>query len=70
MHGGELPYLIALPVLRHVVEEGEQLVELLLRERVVLVVVAAGAAERQPEPDRRRRLDAVDDVLDARTPRG
>ena len=64
MNGGELPYLNALPLLRHVVEVGEELVELLLRERIVLVVVAAGAAERQAEPHGRGRLHAVDDVLD------
>ena len=48
-----------------VVEEGEELVVLALRQRVVLVVVALGAADRQAEPDRRRRVDAVDDRLDA-----
>ena len=50
--------------LGNVVEVGQDLVELLLRERVELVVVAAGATERQAEPDRRRRLDAVYRVLD------
>ena len=34
-----------------VVEEGEELVVLLLRDRVVLVVVALGAADGQAEPD-------------------
>ena len=50
--------------LRNVVEVRQDLVELLLRDRVELVVVAAGAAHRQAEPDRGRRLDAVDGVLD------
>ena len=52
-----------LPPLGDVVEVGQDLVELPLRDRVELVVVAAGAAERQPEPDRRGRLDAVHRVL-------
>ena len=56
--------LDGLAAFRHVVEEGEELVELLLRDRVVLVVVAAGAADRQAEPDGGGGLDAVDDVLD------
>ena len=55
-------------LLRHVVEESEELIELLLRERVVLVVVAAGAAKRQAQPHGRGRIHAVDHVLDARTP--
>src|SRR5262249_12009728 len=47
------------------VEEGEDLVELLLRNRVVLVVVAAAAAHRQAEDHRRRRLDPIHRVLHA-----
>src|SRR5262249_11084974 len=42
-----------LALLRDVVEVGEDAVELLLRNRVVLVIVALGAAQGQPEPDRR-----------------
>ena len=53
------------PLLVDAVEEAEELVELGLRDRVELVVVAAGAAHRQAEEDRRRGLDAVDGVLDA-----
>ena len=52
------------PELRHVIEEGEELVELLVRDRVVLVRVAARAAHRQSHERARRRLHPVDDVLD------
>ena len=45
------------------VEVGEELVELLLRNRVVFVVVAAAAVHREPHPGGTRGLDAVDDVL-------
>src|SRR5215831_14552169 len=44
------------------VEEGVELIELLLRDRVVFVRVAARAAHCQPQPGRGRRLDAVNDV--------
>ena len=47
------------------VEEREELVVLALRDRIVLVIVAAGAADREAEPDGRGRLDAIDDILDA-----
>ena len=53
------------PLFVDAVEEAEELVELGLRDRVELVVVAAGAAHRQAEEDHRRRLDPVDTVLDA-----
>ena len=46
-------------VLRGVIEEGRELVELLLRERIKLVVVAHGAAGSEAEPHGRRRLCAV-----------
>ena len=52
--------------LGRVIEERRQLVELLLRERIELVVVADGAASRQPHPHRGRRLGpvaAVDDPV-------
>ena len=45
-------------------EEGEELVVLLLRDRVVLVVVALGAAQRQAEPDLAERVGAIDVVAD------
>src|SRR5581483_12449625 len=48
----------------HVVEESEHAVEIALREGIVFVVVAAGTAERQAEPDGGGRFDAVGDVLD------
>ena len=49
----------------HVVEEGEELVILALGDRVVLVVVALGTADRQTEEDRPGRVDAIDDRIDA-----
>ena len=48
----------------HVVEEGEEPVVLALGDRVVLVVVALGAADRQAEEDRPGRVDPVDDRID------
>ena len=50
-------------LLRHVVEVREELVELALRNRVELVVVAPGAADREAEPHGRGRIHAVHDVL-------
>ena len=50
--------------LRRVVEERGKLVELLLRERIELVVVADGAAGRQPHPDRRRGLGTIPRIED------
>src|SRR5690606_38020258 len=46
------------------IEEREELVVLLLRDRIVLVVVAAGTLERQPEEGRGDRVRPVGDVLD------
>ncbi len=51
--------------LRHVVEQRVKLVKLPLRNRVVFVVVTPRAAKRQPEENRRRRLDAIHHGLDA-----
>ena len=62
--GAALPVAAVQTVLRHVVEEGEELVELLVRDRIELVLVAARAAHRQAHERAGRRLDAVDDVLD------
>ena len=47
------------------VEEGEELVVLALRERVELVIVAAGAAQRQAHQDRCGRVYAIGHVFDA-----
>ena len=60
---GVAVFVIA-PAIRHVIEVREEPVKLLLRERVVLVVVAPGAAQSQSQPDRGGGLDAVDSVLD------
>ena len=43
-----------------IIEEGEQLVVLALGNRVVLVVVAARASDRQAQKDRAGRADPVD----------
>src|SRR5262249_285449 len=48
-----------------VVEVGEKAVILAQGERVVLVVVALGADKRRPEPDGGRRVDPVEDGVDA-----
>ena len=50
--------------LGHVVEEGEELVELLVGDRIELVRVAARAPHRQAHERGGGRLDAIDDVLD------
>ena len=47
------------------VEEPGQRVEVLLADRVVLVVVAARAPDRQPEKRRADRVGPIDGVLDA-----
>ena len=44
------------------VEVGEQRVEVALRQRVVLVIVAARAADRQAQHHRAEGFDAIDDV--------
>jgi hypothetical protein len=53
------------PALVHVVEVGEQAVVVVLRDGVVLVVVAARALEREPEESRAEGVHAVGHVLDA-----
>src|SRR5207247_8565919 len=47
------------------VEEGEELVILALADRVELVVVALGTADREAEPDLAGRVDAIDNRLAA-----
>ena len=59
MMGGVSLMLPSIAVLRGVVEEGGQRVELLLRERIELVIVADGAAGGQAEPDLAGGLGAV-----------
>ena len=56
--------LVVAPAVGHVVEVGVELVELPLRDRVVLVVVAACTADRQPQPDRGGGLEPVHGVFD------
>ena len=69
-HGAGVALGAVEAVLGHVVEEGVELVILLLRDRVELVVVALGAADGQAEPDGAGGVDAVDDVGGRGTPRG
>src|SRR5262245_12579937 len=51
-------------VLHHTVEVGVKLVVLLLGDRVVFVIMAARAAQREAEKNGRGRVHAVDDVFD------
>ena len=53
------------PLFVELVEEGEELVVLALRERVELVIVTAGTAQGQPHQDSCGRVDAIGDVFDA-----
>ncbi len=53
------------PLFRQLIEVREELIELALRERVVLVVVALSTPGRQPHPDGGGRADSVGDVFDA-----
>ena len=71
--GQQRRHLFGLLIGRHaqrrlvgVVEEREQLIELALRDRIVLVIVAAGAAHRQPQKRRAGRADPIDHGLDAK----
>ena len=52
------------PLLGHVIEERKELIELLVADRIELVRVATRAGHGQAHERRRRRLDAVHDVLD------
>src|SRR5262249_9967113 len=47
------------------IEVGVELIKLLLRDRIVLMVVTAGAADRQSQPGCADHPGAVDDLLDA-----
>ena len=64
-HGHGIPGAPGLAVLGDVIEKREQSVVVFLRDRVELVVVAAGALERQSEPSHAERSDSVCNVLDA-----
>src|SRR5262245_29452734 len=48
------------------IEKREELVELLLTDRVVFVVVAAGATYRQTQPYGAQRIGAIHDLLDSK----
>jgi len=54
--------------LGHIVEEGEEAEVVALRDRVELVIVAAGALEGQTQPGGAERADPVGDVFDAVSP--
>ena len=53
------------PAFGHVVEEGEELIELALRDRVVLMIMAAATVEGQAQPSHSRGFHAINDGLDA-----
>ena len=48
---------------RHVVEERKQLIELDLRNRIVLVVMALSARRSESHPGGERRIDSIDHVF-------
>ena len=50
--------------LRHVIEIIDELVVFLLADRIVLMVVAASAADREPHPHGGGRIDAIDGVFE------
>ena len=52
------------PAFRDVVEVGKEGIKFLLGDRVVFVVVASAAIERQSQPRRSRGFDPIDDRLD------
>ncbi len=52
------------PLLRHVVEEGVELIELFVADGIVLVRMAPRAAHRQPHERARRGLDPIHHVFD------
>ena len=64
--GGALAPAAPAPRVRGLVEEVKEAVVLLLGDRVVLVVVTAGALHREPHPHRRGRLHPVEHILDPR----
>ena len=57
--------IVNVAFLRHAVEECKHTVEILLLNRVVLVIVAARAAQSEPQPNVRRGLRAVRNILHA-----
>src|SRR5262245_8611109 len=63
-HRRRVAVLDRLAAFRHVVEECEETIVVLLSKRIVFVVMAAGTRERQAEPDCGGRIDTIDDVLD------
>ena len=52
------------PALSDVVEVGKKGIKFLLGDRIVFVVVASAAIERQSQPSRSCRFDPIDDRLD------
>src|SRR5207253_11161115 len=59
---GGISLLAVETLLRDAVEEGEETVVILLRQRIELVVVALAAAQRQAQKCGGRRVDPVVDV--------
>ena len=58
-----IPVLERHAPLRDVIEVGEELIKLFLQDRIVLMVVAARASDRQPQPHRGRGIHAIDHIL-------
>src|SRR5262249_48683331 len=54
------------PGFRHIIEEREKRIELAPRDRIEFVIVALGTSGGQSLPYRHRRMDTINDVLDAK----
>ena len=62
---GRAPLVVIDTFVGDAVEEREELIVLPLREGIEFVVVTAGALQRQPHQNGRRRVDAIGHVFDA-----
>src|SRR6266545_4105000 len=62
-HRRRVPPAAVKAILRHIVEEGVELIILLLRDGIVLMVVTLSAGGRQAEPDSACGIDAIDNVV-------
>ena len=61
---GILRFPLQGPAFGHVVEEGEELIELALRNGVVLMIMTAATVEGQAQPSHSRRFHTINDGLD------
>ena len=64
-HGRRIAMFAIHSLFRHIVEVGEEPIEVGLRKRIVLMVVATGAGQRLAEHHRAEGRDTVHDILDA-----